>query len=132
MPVPSRLSFVTIGARNLTTLSAFYRRLGWKESENASDTYTSFDCGGVRLALFPLAMLRDEAAPGAPLPDSPWNGITLAVNLPARADVDRALRDAVTAGASAIAEPVEREWGGYSAYIADPEGTRWELAWAPD
>jgi len=24
-----------------------------------------------------------------------------------------------------------RFWGGRSGYIADPEGNRWEIAWAP-
>lgn len=37
----------------------------------------------------------------------------------------------LAAGAVAVAEPTDREWGGYSGYIADPEGNRWELAWAP-
>ncbi|WP_435108944.1 VOC family protein [Nocardiopsis synnemataformans] len=29
-----------------------------------------------------------------------------------------------------MAEPVERPWGGRSTYVADPEGNRWEIAWA--
>ncbi|GID28039.1 hypothetical protein [Paractinoplanes brasiliensis] len=28
-----------------------------------------------------------------------------------------------------MAEPVDRPWGGRSGYIADPEGTRWEIVW---
>jgi uncharacterized glyoxalase superfamily protein PhnB len=28
-------------------------------------------------------------------------------------------------------EPVDRDWGGRSGYFADPEGNRWEVAWAP-
>ncbi len=31
----------------------------------------------------------------------------------------------------ALSEPTTREWGGRSGYIADPEGNRWEIAWAP-
>ncbi len=34
------------------------------------------------------------------------------------------------AGAASIDEPVTREWGGRSAYVADPERNRWEIAWA--
>ena len=30
-----------------------------------------------------------------------------------------------------IMEPVDRDWGGRSGYFADPEGNRWEVAWAP-
>ena len=34
------------------------------------------------------------------------------------------------AGAVSVAEPADREWGGRSGYVADPEGNRWEIAWA--
>ena len=27
--------------------------------------------------------------------------------------------------------PVEREWGGFTGYFADPDGFRWEVAWNP-
>jgi uncharacterized glyoxalase superfamily protein PhnB len=75
----------------------------------------------------------EEAAPGAPLPDPvAWNGVTLAVNVADRAEVDAAFAHAVACGATVVAGPTERDWGGYSAYVADPEGNRWELAWDPD
>jgi uncharacterized protein len=132
MGVPQRLTFVTLGARDLPGLCRFYRDLGWREEDGGTDTYASFDCGSVRLALYPLDLLCDEAAPDArpPQPGS-WNGITLAVNVADRGQVDRAYADALDAGATAIAPPTDRVWGGYSGYIADPEDNRWELAWAP-
>jgi len=37
----------------------------------------------------------------------------------------------VAAGARVVGAPVDREWGGYSGYVADPEGNRWEIAWLP-
>jgi len=132
VPVPQRLTFVTLGARDVAALRRFYRDLGWVENEGASDTFTSFDCGSVKLALYPLHLLQEEAAPTA-LPPEPgtWTGVTLAVNLSDQVAVNRAYADALAAGAIAINEPTDREWGGYSGYIADPEGNRWELAWAP-
>ncbi len=45
--------------------------------------------------------------------------------------MDDVYRQAVEAGARPVAAPVEREWGGRSAYVADPEGHRGEIAWAP-
>lgn len=132
MPVPQRLTFVTLGARDVPALRRFYRDLGWTENDGASDTFASFDCGSVELALYPLHLLREEAAPTAGLPDAgTWTGITLAVNFADNAEVDQAYADALAAGAAAITEPADRAWGGYSGYIADPEGNRWELAWAP-
>jgi len=44
--------------------------------------------------------------------------------------VDTVFLAAVAAGATPVAEPVNGDWGGRSAYIADPEGNRWEIAWA--
>ena len=132
MGVPQRLSFVTLGARDVARLRAFYGAWGWQERDGGSDAFAQFDLGGVRLALFPLAELGAEAAPGEPLPAAGrWSGVTLAVNVPGRDDVDRVHAAACAAGARSVAGPVEREWGGRSGYVADPEGTRWEIAWLP-
>ena len=48
-----------------------------------------------------------------------------------RDEVDIAYAAALAAGATAIMEPIDRDWGGRSGYFADPEGNRWEIAWAP-
>ncbi len=127
-----RLTFVTIGARDVATLRAFYRRWGWPELPGADDTFALFDAGGVRLALYAADLLRREAAPdGDPLPEGAWRGTTLAVNVGNVAEVDAALGEAVAAGARPVGGAVHRQWGGYSGYVADPEGNRWEIAWAP-
>jgi len=132
MDLPPRISFVTLGARDLATLRRFYRGLGWTEGDGATDEFTAFVCGDVRLALYPIELLQAEAAPDVPvLGPGTWNGITLAVNVASRADVDAVFARAVECGARPVAEPTERDWGGYSGYIADPEGNRWELAWGP-
>jgi len=126
------MTAVTLGARSVRTLRAFYQAIGWRENEGSDDTFTSFTLGNVRLALYPIEQLRDEAAPdAAPAHSDGWNGMTLALNVATRQEVDGAVATAVAAGARAIGSPVEREWGGYSGYFADPEGHRWEIAWAP-
>jgi uncharacterized glyoxalase superfamily protein PhnB len=57
--------------------------------------------------------------------------LTLACNVDSPEQVEAAFAAAVAAGATPVAEPVARDWGGRSAYFADPEGNRWEIAWAP-
>ena len=57
--------------------------------------------------------------------------MTLGLNVDTTEAVDAAYASAVAAGARAVAEPQGRSWGGRSGYIADPEGNRWEIAWAP-
>jgi catechol 2,3-dioxygenase-like lactoylglutathione lyase family enzyme len=127
--LPSRLSAVTLGARDLPKLRQFYRGLGWPELPGSDDNWTAFLLGGVLLTLYPLDALAAEAAPGRPAPAG-WSGVTLACNVDSAADVDAAFQAAVEAGATPVAEPVDREWGGRSAYFADPEDNRWEIAWA--
>ena len=42
-----------------------------------------------------------------------------------------ALFGAVVCAGFLVAEPVARDWGGYSGYFADPDGFRWEVAFNP-
>ena len=132
MPIPQRLTAITLGARSVSVLRAFYAAIGWHENEGSDDSYTSFTSGTVRLALYPSDRLHVEAAPGEGLvaPDV-WNGVTLTINVASRDEVDAAVAAAVEAGATAVGSPLDREWGGYSGYFVDPEGHRWEIAWAP-
>ena len=37
----------------------------------------------------------------------------------------------VEAGATAIKPPEKAFWGGYSGYVADPDGHLWEIVTAP-
>lgn len=129
MTIPARLSIVTIGARDVAALRRFYLALGWTEQPSSDDGYAAFILGGAMLALYPLDKLAEEAAPGVAEP-SGWSGITLACNVDSKQAVDAAFAAAVAAGATPIGEPTDRFWGGRSAYIADPEGHRWEIAWA--
>src|SRR3954451_18667455 len=114
MRIPQRMTAVTLGARSVPVLRAFYAAIGWRENEGSDDTFTSFTLGGVRLALYPLERLRDEAAPDEPVITPPtWNGTTVTVNVSTREQVDAAIATAAAAGARAIGSPVDREWGGY-------------------
>jgi catechol 2,3-dioxygenase-like lactoylglutathione lyase family enzyme len=127
--LPARLSVVTLGARDLPRLRQFYGRLGWQEVPGGDDGWVGYLLGGVLLALYPIDDLAAEAAPDLAT-SSGFSGVTLACNVDSEEGVDAAFAAAVAAGAIPIAEPVAREWGGRSAYIADPEGNRWEIAWA--
>ena len=127
--VPDRLSIVTLGVRNMGVLRSFYRALGWRELPIGDDSWTGFLLGGVLLALFPLRDLTAEAAPGSQGPTG-WSGVTLACTVSIREEVDTAFAAALAAGATPVADATDRSWGGRSAFIADPEGNRWEITGA--
>jgi uncharacterized glyoxalase superfamily protein PhnB len=64
----------------------------------------------------------------------PGNGpgaIALAQNLDSRDAVDRLFAEAVSAGATPLKLPYDTAWGGYVAYVADPDGHAWEFAHVP-
>ncbi len=65
-------------------------------------------------------------------PAGGFRGITLSVNVEREEMVAAAIAAARAAGAEIRAAPVKRDWGGVSAYFADPEGNVWEVAWLPD
>ena len=128
--VPPRISIVTLGAHDMSTMRSFYRSLGWKEQDSASDEHSMFHTAGGVLALFPFDHLAADAnVPAAPAGD--YRGFTLAINLESREKVDDAFKSLKDLGVRITKEPQDVFWGGYSGYFADPEGNLWEIAWNP-
>jgi len=80
-------------------------------------------------ALFTLEGLAEET--GRPIEDLKTGAMTLAQNHPTEAAVDAAFAHAVACGATPVRAPFKTDWGGYSSYVADPDGHLWELAYNP-
>jgi catechol 2,3-dioxygenase-like lactoylglutathione lyase family enzyme len=126
--VDQRLHFVTLGVADLASSRAFYSEgLGWTPTLDL-DEVVFYQVGpGLLLALFPLTELAKDlgaaAAPGTPF--------TLASNVDSPAAVDAAVARATAAGAAVLKAPQPAAFGGYHAYIADPDGHRWEIAHNP-
>ena len=57
--------------------------------------------------------------------------IALAQNFGTEAEVDSAYDQALAAGAEGLKRPERVFWGGYSGYVADPDGHVWEYAVNP-
>lgn len=129
--IPARVSLITIGAHDLASLRAFYASLGWKESGISQDGFAAFETGGAVLALFPFDDLAADACVPPPVRRESFRGVTLAINVAKAADVDAAIAAARNAGAQILKEPTDADWGGRTAYFADPEGNLWEVAWMP-
>ncbi len=123
------ISLVTLGVADLDRSSTFYEALGWERSSASVDGVVVFLRGGnVALGLFGRSDLEAEA--GTSLAPAP-GPVALAVNLPDEAAVDDLLEAAVHAGGR-VTRPAQRaDWGGYSGYVADPDGHLWEVAHNP-
>ena len=123
-----RLSLVTLGVSDLERAVAFYERLGWQRKGQAYEGVAFFDAGGVVLALYPKAALAGEA--GMDVAEG-GSGLTLAHNVRSRAEVDRVVAAMQAAGGTLAKAPVAQSWGGYSGFVADPDGFVWEICHNP-
>ena len=125
----ARLSLVTLGVADLDRAVTFYRDiLGWAPDQVLDDV-AFFDLDGTVLALWLHASLAAELDT---TPDVPaYRAVALAHNLPSREAVDAVIADLRAKGAPIVHEPAPTDWGGYSAYLEDPDGHRWEIAHNP-
>lgn len=128
-PLPvQRLNLVTLGVADLARARAYYDALGWR-AEEAAEGVVFYDLGGMKLGLFGLSDLAaDQGRPGAALGTG---AVTLAQNFNSPAEVDAAHAAALAAGATELKAPDPVFWGGYSGYVADPDGHVWEFAHNP-
>ncbi len=123
-----RVTLVTLGVADLDRARAFYEAWGWRPTQ-AQEGVVFYQMLGAVLALFGRADLaEDQGRPGATLGTG---AMTLAQNFATEAEVDQAYAAALKAGASVLVAPRKVFWGGYSSYVADPDGHVWELAMNP-
>jgi len=130
VPVPARLSLVTLGVSDLARSTEFYRALGWPLSPASVEGEVSFfNTAGGLLALWGReALAADAGLAGSP---SGFRAVSLAINLESRDDVDAAFEEVRRAGGKIVRAPKSTDWGGYVGYFADPEGHLWEIAHNP-
>lgn len=124
-----RVTLITLGVADLDRARAFYAAWGWTPHPGPEAGVVFYQMQGMALALFPLDDLAaDQGRPGAALGTG---AVTLAQNCVDEAEALAVWRDAVDAGATPLKHPAKVFWGGYSGYIADPDGHVWEIAHNP-
>lgn len=126
-----RVSFITLAVRDLDRTRRFYLDgLGWKAELDVPGEVIMIRVGQhLILSLWNRDEFEAEVGPIAG--GDRVAPITLAHNVATRAEVDAVLADARAAGATTVSDAVERDWGGYTGYFADPDGFRWEIAENP-
>jgi len=125
-----RITFITLGVQDLKTSADFYEnKFGWKRSEMSSDAILFFELNGIHLSLYPKNELAKDATVDPE--GSGFKGFTLAYNTRSEKEVDSLIDGLREKGVRIVKEPQKVFWGGYSSYIADPDGYLWEIAFNP-
>lgn len=124
----NRVNYITLCVADLARARAYYEKLGW-ELEQEMGIVAFYRMNGQYFGLFTLEGLAKET--GKDLSDLKAGATTLAQNQPSREEVDAAFAHALACGATPVRAPFETEWGGYSSYVADPDGHLWEFAHNP-
>lgn len=129
MSLDRRISLITLGVEDVARSTAFYERLGWARSPSSQDAITFIQLKGIVLGLFSRQALAEDAKVENTPPG--FSGVTLAHNVTSERGVDAVYKFALSCGATAVKPPEKVFWGGYSGYIADPDGHLWEIAYNP-
>jgi len=125
-----RITFITLGVNNLDISIDFYEnKFGWKRSEMSNENIIFFELNGIHLSLYNKHELAKDATVEAT--GSGFKGFTLAYNTRNEEEVDSLVQSLKEKGVTVIKEPQKVFWGGYSSYIADPDGFLWEIAFNP-
>ena len=125
-----RLTIIGLGVEDLNTSSDFYENIfGWKKTKSSNENIVFFQLNGILLSLYPREKLAEDATVSAI--GSGFKSFTLAFNTRTKEEVDERIKTLKAKGVKIVKEPEEVFWGGYSSYIADPDGNLWEIAFNP-
>lgn len=125
-----KITFITLGANDLNASIDFYEnKFGWKRSELSQDHIIFFELNGIHLSLYSRIELADDANI-EPFGNG-FNGFTISHNVNSKEEVDEIINVLRDKGVKIVKEPQSVFWGGYSSYVADPDGNLWEIAYNP-
>ncbi len=126
------INYITLGVTDLAASRRFYQEVfGWRETAESNEHIAFFQAGSaLLLALYP----KDALAHDARVADACGSGFprfTLAHNVGSPAEVDALFAALAEKKARILKPPQAVFWGGYSGYVADPDGFLWEIAHNP-
>lgn len=125
-----RITLITLGVSDVKRSREFYDHcFGWKAADTTNDDIVFYDLGGMQLALFKDDALAEDA--GVAPEGSGFRKFSVAHNTRSENEVDELVARLASRGATVVKAPQKVFWGGYSAYIADPDGILWEIAYNP-
>lgn len=127
-----RISLITLGVSDVEASAQFYEKMGFKRSPSSvPDTVVFLPLRGIVLGLFSRSALAEDAGVDLGTPGA-FGGITIAYNTRSEGEVDSLFAMMTSIGGRPLKAPGKVFWGGYSSYVADPDGHPWEIAFNPD
>jgi len=124
-----RISMITLGVEGRERSIRFYKEgLGFPQMEFPPGV-AFFTLNGTWLGLYPRESLAEDAS--VPSEGSGFSGFALAHNVASESEVDQAIEQALSAGATLSKAAEKTLWGGYSGYFKAPDGHLWEVAHNP-
>lgn len=125
-----RVTIIGLGVNNLDVSNAFYEeKFGWKKMKSSNENISFFQLNGLLLSLYPKDKLAEDATVDPK--GSGFKAFTLAYNTYTKEEVDDIMHTLASKGVKIVKQPEHVFWGGYSGYIADPDGNLWEIAYNP-
>ena len=121
---------ITLGVEDIERSERFYIDGFGLEHARPTKGVVYFGLRGTLLALYPRERLARYAGV-EPAPAGGFAGVTLSCNVTSRPEVDALVARAGSAGATIMQGPEVVSWGGYCAWIADPDSHLWEIVWNP-
>src|SRR4051794_37512263 len=104
-----RISFVTLGVRDLERATHFYVAVLGLKRKPSPPTVSFFEMGKTWLALYPRELLAADA--GVPAAGSGFAGFALAHNVRSTAEVDALLAQAAAGGGRIVKLGQATDWG---------------------
>ncbi|QMU58546.1 MAG: VOC family protein [Boseongicola sp.] len=124
-----RISMIALGVSDLAASVKFYEAWFGVTKEESPPTVAFLALNGSWLGLTNRDALAGDA--GLSPEGTGFAGINMAHNVASEAEVDAVVADAEAAGGTVVKAPVKADWGGYHAYVADPDGHLWDIAYNP-
>ncbi|MBT1706406.1 VOC family protein [Chryseosolibacter indicus] len=125
-----RVTLITLGVTDLKASKTFYTEVfGWTPLPASDDNIVFFQLNGIQFAIFPDHALAEDA--GIDASGNGFRKFSLAHNVRSEKEVDDLIATLKSRGAKIVKQPQKVFWGGYSSYVADPDGNLWEIAFNP-
>ncbi len=124
-----RISMITLGVADIKRSIKFYSDIGFPKLDFPGENVAFFTLNGTWLGLYGRDALAEDATVAAA--GSGFRGVSVSHNVASEAEVDAVIAEMLAAGAT-LTKPAQKVfWGGYSGYVADPDGHLWEIAHNP-